>query len=195
MNEVQLRVIEFPDMVKKEQTNKLDIATDRDFQFVADEAFKVNQAILKEGNFKQVPFSTYEKIIRGLTYKGKQLKFSKASSIFGFFTYLIIKMQDNRSKAHDKQNSKMLDMYECSVYKSKKDICNEVGIDGRTFDDYMEILIENGFVCRMIGTGHSFQPKYYWFIFLEPNPTFCKKFSNKKITNSKNKDCENLTRK
>lgn len=176
-----LHLPKFPIEESKQEIEcpKVDVATKKEFQIVSDKAFESYESVMKQGNFERIPFSTYENIIHNLHHNGKQIKFTKASSIFGLFSYFVFKMQKNRSKELSKQNPKMFDHYECSVYGNKSDICKEIGIDGRTFDDYVEILIENGYICRMIGTEFSIQPKYYWFVFLEPNPTFTKENSKK----------------
>ena len=158
---------------------KVDVSSKSDFIYVSQEVYHNNTKLLKSGNFEMMPRSTYEGIMSMVNKTGVKLPYSQLSSAYTVFTYFLMHMQKNRNRITPSDT--MLPQYEHSCYTAKETIKAELGIDKRNLDKAIENLIYNGYLCQLIGTGKSKNPKYYFFVLLEANPTFCIEHSNAKI--------------
>ena len=161
--------------------NKIDISTIDELYTVSNEAQLINEKVFKGGNFERIPSNVYYGIMNNLYKNGEKCKFSECACVFAIYSYFVFNMQKpNGSK-------KMLERYNYSCYCKVDDICNELNMDKRNFDKSIELLIQNGYICRKTSTEFSIQPKYYFYVFFIPNANFTVNNSDKKIKRPKGK--------
>lgn len=166
-----------------------DISTKEELLKVANHVYEVNQYFYNAvGGYFNIPNDTYELIMTNLLKPdGTICKFTLASKVYAIYSLFVKTMQNNRNKDEDKRNDNMHDEYENSSYWTMTNIYDYFKVDHKIIDECIELLISNGYICRKIGNERTKnnQPKYYFYVLLQPNIEFTVSNSDSKMKKPK----------